>query len=66
MKITIQEARKRLAKSGIELGQACHQQLNSGRKTSYQVTTPIGTQLYLQAREVVGLLRDLESPAIQF
>jgi hypothetical protein len=60
MSISIKDARKRLGKAGIALGQGYRTQNESGSKTTFQVTTPIGTELQLDSGEVVGLLQDLQ------
>ncbi|MEM8670216.1 MAG: hypothetical protein AAGG48_22005 [Planctomycetota bacterium] len=63
MKITLSEARKRLAKAGIELGNRCSVS-DSRRSYLYEVTTPVGTQVQMQTSDVAGLLRDLDRAAM--
>ena len=60
-KVSVQEARQRLAKVGIELGPA--RSANTGSKTRFQVTTPVGTTVYLQPREVATMLREIDNAA---
>ena len=62
MKISLAEARTRLGKVGIVLGEACR--LEHGGASGYQVTTPVGTQLLLQSQEVAQMLRDLNKLSI--
>jgi hypothetical protein len=63
MRITVREARKRLAKVGMGLGVASRNQTSSQFQPIYQVTTPLGTTLHMHSSEVLGLLRDLQRTA---
>jgi hypothetical protein len=59
----MQDARKRLAKAGFTLGQVRNRSVNQQMHPSYQVTMPLGNEVYLDSREVIALLRDLQSLA---
>ena len=59
MKISMQDARQRLAKAGFELGEVRNRSINHRTITSYQVTMPLGNDVYLDSREIVALLRDM-------
>ncbi len=59
MRISVREARTRLATAGIELGQSLQERTASGKITGFQVTTPVGTEVFMRPRDVAGLLRDL-------
>lgn len=59
MKITIQEARTRLASVGIELGQPSREKTGPKSTTHFRMTTPVGNQVSLPSQDVIGLLRDL-------
>ena len=64
MKITVAEARKRLAKAGIELGHKCTRSEDQ-RAQSYEVTTPVGTTVHMQTAQIAGLLRDMDQAGMQ-
>ena len=61
MIVTIREARACLAEAGIELGCVRRQRMGSKCQTSYQVTTPVGNEIYMASGDICALLRDLKS-----
>ena len=59
MTISIEDARRKLAKVGIELGDGFRRSAQSLGQTTFVITTPVGTQLQVSSRELAGMVRDL-------
>ena len=64
MTMSLADARQKLAKVGIELGNGFRRSAESTAQTVFVVTTPVGTQLQLNSRELAGILRDLNKLSI--
>lgn len=64
MKISVSDARKRLAKVGIELGPVQRRKVRSHWMTQFQMTTPIGSKVTMGPRDVACLVRELDELSV--
>ena len=65
MSISVKDARRTLAKVGIELGPMRRKSANGGVEARFQITTPVGTRSEWGSDEVLCLIAELRRHSVR-